>query len=77
MSLRLPPSPLGLTSPIPAIKPTRPISSSASTRKTRWRVSRKQAELADQANNKANAKTPDIAALLAANKAPVAQARPC
>ena len=33
-------------------------------------VSRKQAELADQANNKANAKTPDILALLAANKAP-------
>ena len=33
-------------------------------------VSRKQAELADQANNKANVKTPDILALLAANKSP-------
>lgn len=33
-------------------------------------LSRKQADLADQANNKANAKMPDIAALLAANKAP-------
>lgn len=33
-------------------------------------MSRKQADLADQANNKANAKMPDIAALLAANKAP-------
>lgn len=33
-------------------------------------MSRKQADLADQANNKANAKTPDIAALLAGNKSP-------
>lgn len=33
-------------------------------------LSRQQAELADQANNKANAKTPDILALLAANKSP-------
>lgn len=33
-------------------------------------MSRKQADLADQANNKANAKVPDIAALLAGNQAP-------
>lgn len=33
-------------------------------------MSRKQADLADQANNKANAKTPNIAALLAGNQAP-------
>lgn len=33
-------------------------------------MSRKQADLADQANNKANAKTPNIAALLASNQAP-------
>ena len=33
-------------------------------------MSRKQADLADQANNTANAKVPDIAALLAGNQAP-------
>lgn len=33
-------------------------------------LARKQAEMADQANNKANAKTPNIAALLAANQSP-------
>lgn len=38
--------------------------------KTALEMSRKQADLADQANNKANAKTPDILALLAANKSP-------
>lgn len=38
--------------------------------KSALEMSRKQADLADQANNKANAKTPDILALLAANKSP-------
>lgn len=38
--------------------------------KTTLEMSRKQADLADQANNKANAKTPNIAALLAANQSP-------
>ena len=38
--------------------------------KTALEMSRKQADLADQANNKANPKTPDILALHAANKAP-------
>lgn len=33
-------------------------------------MAKKQADLADQANNKANAKVPDIAALLAGNQAP-------
>lgn len=33
-------------------------------------MSRRQADLADQANNRANAKTPDIAALLAGNRNP-------
>lgn len=38
--------------------------------KSALEMSRKQADLADQANNKANAKTPNIAALLAGNQAP-------
>ena len=38
--------------------------------KSALEMSRKQADLADQANNKANAKVPDIAALLAGNQAP-------
>lgn len=38
--------------------------------KSALEMSRKQADLADQANNKANAKVPDIAALLAANQSP-------
>lgn len=38
--------------------------------KSALEMSRKQADLADQANNKANAKTPDIAALLAGNQNP-------
>lgn len=38
--------------------------------KSALETSRKQADLADQANNKANAKVPNIAALLAGNQAP-------
>ena len=38
--------------------------------KSALEMSRKQADLADQANNRANAKAPDIAALLAGNQAP-------